>query len=65
MIEVTRLNGSNFVLNAELIRTVEQTPDTLIKLTTGDTYMVRESPQEVIDRAVEYNQLIRGLFAPS
>jgi flagellar protein FlbD len=65
MINVTRLNGSGFVLNAELIRTVEKTPDTLIKLTTGDTYMVLESPDEVISRAVEYNQLIRGVFLPS
>ena len=42
MITVTRLDGSRFVVNAELIRTVESTPDTLIKLTTGDTFMVQE-----------------------
>lgn len=65
MIQVTRLNGQNFVLNAELIKIVEQTPDTLIKLTTGDTFMVKESPQQVIEAAIEYNQLLRGIFAPS
>ena len=46
MITVTRLDGSRFVLNAELIRTVESTPDTLIKLTTGDTYMVRDQAND-------------------
>jgi flagellar protein FlbD len=61
MITVTRLDGSRFVLNAELIRTVESTPDTLIKLTTGDTYMVRESTSDVVRLAVEYGRLLRGL----
>ena len=35
MIEVTRLNGKDFVLNAELIEVMEETPDTVITLTTG------------------------------
>lgn len=65
MIQVTRLNGQPFVINAELIKMIESTPDTLIKLTTGDTYMVQEAPDVIIDRAVEYNQLLRGVFAPS
>ncbi len=61
MITVTRLDGSRFVLNAELIRTVESTPDTLIKLTTGDTYMVRETSNDIVRLAVEYGRLLRGL----
>lgn len=62
MITVTRLNGSRFVLNAELIRTVEQTPDTMIRLTTGETLVVRESPEEIIERVVEYGRLLRGVL---
>ncbi|MCR9217157.1 MAG: flagellar FlbD family protein [Phycisphaerales bacterium] len=61
MITVTRLDGSRFVLNAELIRTVESAPDTLIKLTTGDTYMVRETSNDIVRLAVEYGRLLRGL----
>ncbi len=65
MIALTRLDGSRFVLNAELIRTVEARPDTVIRLTTGDHYVVRESMDEVVDRAVEYGRLLRGLLARS
>ena len=43
MIDVTRLNGKNFVLNAELIEVMEETPDTVITLTTGHKYVVKES----------------------
>ncbi len=61
MITVTRLDGSRFVLNAELIRTVEATPDTLIKLTTGESYMVRENTDDIVRLVVEYGRLLRGL----
>lgn len=64
MIVLTRLNGSRFVLNAELIRTVEETPDTTVRLTTGDAYIVRESMQDVVDLAVDYGRLLRGFLAP-
>lgn len=65
MIVLTRLNGSRFVLNAELIRTVEETPDTTIRLTTGDSYMVRESMEEVVGLAVDYGRLLRGFLTPN
>lgn len=61
MITVTRLDGSRFVVNAELIRTVESTPDTLIKLTTGESYMVLEQTEEIVRLVVEYGRLLRGL----
>lgn len=61
MIVLTKLNGSGFVLNAELIRTVESTPDTTIRLQGGDAIMVRESPEEVVRRAIEFGRLLRGL----
>ena len=48
MIAVTGLNGTKFHINALLIETVEQTPDTLITLTTGKKYIVTENSSDVI-----------------
>lgn len=59
MIRLTRLNGRPFVLNAEQIKTVEQTPDTMITLLPGDQLVVRESLEEVVKRAVEYARMVR------
>lgn len=64
MITLTRLNGKRFVLNAELIRTVEQNPDTVITLQAGDHVIVRESLEEIVERAVEYGRLLRGIAPP-
>jgi flagellar protein FlbD len=59
MIQLTRLNGQLFVLNAEKIRYVESTPDTLVCCDTGDKLMVKESLQEVMRRAIDYARVIR------
>lgn len=56
MIKLTHLGGDPFILNADLIRYVEAKPDTFITLTTGDRLMVRESMDEVLRRAVLYQQ---------
>lgn len=56
MIKLTRFNGEPFVLNAELIRYVEKRPDTFVTLTSGDRIVVAETMEEVIERAVEYQQ---------
>ena len=56
MIRLTKLNNSEFILNAELIRYVESCPDTLITLINGDTLMVRETLEDVVRRAVAYHQ---------
>ena len=63
MIQLTRLNGKRFVLNAERIRLVESTPDTLICMDGGEKIMVTESVQEVIERAIEYARAIRSVVA--
>ena len=47
MIELTRINGVAFSLNPELIEIIETTPDTVITLTTGRKFIVKESRQEV------------------
>ncbi|MCX7633215.1 MAG: flagellar FlbD family protein [Turneriella sp.] len=58
MIEVTRLNGKVFYLNHNLIEIFEATPDTVIKLTDGTKYVVRESPQELITKIIAFNRQI-------
>ena len=60
MIQLTRLNGDQFVLNAALIRFVESRPDTYITLTTDDRFVVRESMDEVVERSIQYSRQIRG-----
>lgn len=47
MIDVTKVNGKKFTLNSRLIETIEETPDTVITLTTGKKIIVNESRQEV------------------
>jgi flagellar protein FlbD len=59
VIVVTRLNGQQFVVNADKIRYVESTPDTLICCDTGEKVMVKETLAEVIRRAIEYARVIR------
>ena len=56
MIKLTRFGGEPFVLNADLIRYVEELPDTFVTLTSGDRVIVTESMDEVVRRAVEYQQ---------
>ncbi len=63
MITVTRINGEAIVVNAEMIKTIEQTPDTMITLVNGDRFFVREPLEEVVRRAVEYARSVRT-FAP-
>lgn len=65
MITVTRLNGKKFVLNAELIRTVESTPDTMITLVNGDHFIVLEPMEQVVSSAVDYGRLLRKMLPPT
>lgn len=59
MIKLTRLDGEEFIVNAELIRFVESRPDTFVTLTTDDRFIVREKADEVVARAIEYARRIR------
>lgn len=47
MIDVTKMNGMNITINSDLIETVEETPDTVITLTTGRKIIVKESRQTI------------------
>lgn len=47
MIDVTRMNGSTITINSDLVETVEETPDTVVTLTTGKKFIIKESRQQV------------------
>jgi flagellar protein FlbD len=59
MIRLTRLSGRPFVLNADRILYIEETPDTIITLDTKERVLVKDSAKEVIERVVRYYQTIR------
>lgn len=64
MIKLTRRTGKNFVLNAELIKFVEEVPDTIITLRDGDHVLVKESADEVVQLSLEYSRQTRYLPEP-
>ena len=58
MITVTRFDGTEIVLNIDLVQWIEQTPDTVVSLTNGERLLVRESPEEIVLRAVAFRRAI-------
>lgn len=60
MIKVNRLKSREheFVLNAELIETIEETPDTVITLTNGKKLIVEESMDEIVRKVMDYRRAI-------
>lgn len=60
MIEVTKLNGTKILVNPHLFEVVEETPDTVITLTTGKKIIVKESRQEIKNLVILYR---KGIFA--
>lgn len=63
MIELTRLNGEQMVVNCDLIRYAEASPDTVITLVTGDKIVVSESTSELIERVIAFrSRLLRHAF---
>ena len=58
MVRLTLYNDAGIVVNADLIESVERTPDTLISLTTGKKVMVKESVEDVISKVIAYRRLI-------
>lgn len=61
MIDLTRLNGHRLVLNCDLIKFAESSPDTIITLITGEKLIVRESCDELIERTEAWRvQVLAG-----
>lgn len=62
MIHLTRLNNSKFIVNSDLIKFVEQSPDTVITLLNGEKILVQELAHEVVKRVVEFRgQVMAGI----
>lgn len=58
MIQLTRLNNHPLVVNSDLIKFVEQAPDTVITLVNGEKIVVRESAQDVLGRVVQFRRAV-------
>lgn len=58
MIQLTRINRTPVIVNADLIEHVDANPDTVISLTTGQKFMVLEATDDVIQRVIEYRRAI-------
>jgi flagellar protein FlbD len=65
MVSLTKLNNQTVILNADLIKFIESTPDTMITMTTGDRLIVKETSEEVVRRVVQYGRMLRRLLEPS
>ena len=62
MITLTKLDGTMFALNSDLIETIVENPDTTIHLTIKKFYIVKESMEEVVDKVVEFRKEINGVL---
>jgi len=58
MIRLTRLNNQALTLNSDLIKFVEQSPDTLITLIGGEKIVVKERAEEVVARVIQFRRLV-------
>ncbi len=58
MIRLTRLNDAPLIVNSDLIEHIEVAPDTVIVLTGGQTYLVKECAQEVIEKIIHFRKSI-------
>jgi flagellar protein FlbD len=60
MIALRRLNGQALMVNADLIESLESTPDTVVTLTSGNKLIVRDRPDEIADKIIEYKRKIHA-----
>lgn len=57
MIAVKKLSKEEIVINADLVESVEATPDTIITLTTGRKMTVKDSVEDVVKKIIRYKQI--------
>jgi flagellar protein FlbD len=57
MIKLTRLNGSEFWVNQDHIQFIERTPETVLSLEDGKKATVKESPEELIEKVLQFRRL--------
>ena len=58
MIEVTRLNGVKYWVNPHQIETIEQNPDVTLVMLSGKNLIIKEKPEEVIEKIIAYRRKI-------
>jgi len=63
MIELTRLNGRSMVVNSDLIKTAEASPDTMLTLINGEKLIVREEIGEVVEKVLTYRARLLAVVA--
>jgi flagellar protein FlbD len=61
MIQLTRLNNTPIVLNSDLIKTAEASPDTMLTLISGEKIIVLESCEEITERVLDYRARLLAL----
>ncbi|MDR0222891.1 MAG: flagellar FlbD family protein [Oscillospiraceae bacterium] len=59
MILLTKLGGKEILINETLMETAQETPDTVITMNNGHTYIVNESLREITEKAVEFQRMTR------
>lgn len=64
MIHLTRLNNTTLTLNSDLIKCVDESPDTVITLLNGEKILVRESANEILDRIVQFRRRVLAGISP-
>jgi flagellar protein FlbD len=63
MIQLTRLNNQPLTVNSDLIKFVEQAPDTVITMVTGEKIVVLEKAQDVLDRVIQFRRsVLQGIM---
>ena len=62
MVQVTRFNKEEILINAELIEMIEATPDTVITMTTGKKFIVKETKEEMVDKIIKYRQRVLSII---
>ena len=65
MIQLTRLNNQPLMVNSDLIKCVENAPDTVLTLVTGEKIIVRETTEQVLERVVDFRRAILSGLVPS
>jgi flagellar protein FlbD len=58
MIQLTRLNNQPLVVNCDLIKFLEKSPDTVLTLVTGEKVVVRETPEQVLQKIIAFRQAV-------
>lgn len=64
MIKVTRFNGDEFFINSDLIEFIEETPDTVISMTTGKKVIVEETAEQIIEKIINYRVSYGQILCP-